>query len=158
MAASCDPRPVPFLKRLFIWRSALADDNGRMDAVCHHRGLTKGRRSGWTFGRRAAVLALLLCPLAAGAREHEHRGHDEPEHDHDRARRAVQAGEILPLQELLNRLSRRQPGQVLEVELERESGRWVYEIKLLQPDGRLLKMQLDARNAAPLAPGPEGRR
>ncbi len=95
--------------------------------------------------------------MAAGAGEHAGGGHDE--HDHDRARRAVQAGEILPLQEVLNRLARRQPGQVLEVELERESGRcWVYEIKLLQPDGRLLKLQLDARNGAPLAPGPEGRR
>jgi hypothetical protein len=148
MAASCDPGPVPFLKRLFIWHSAWADDNGPMDAVCNQRG--------WAKIGRSVVLVLMLCPLAASAGEHQDRGHDE--RDHDRARRAVQAGEVLPLQEVLNRLSRRQPGQVLEVELEGDAGRWVYEIKLLQPDGRLLKLKLDARNAAPLAPRPEGRR
>jgi len=148
MAASCDLGPVPFLKRLFIWRSASTDDNGRMDAVCNH--------CGWTMIGRSVVLALLLCPLVVSAGDHGDGGHDE--RDHDRARRAVQAGEVLPLQEVLNLLARRQPGQVLEVELERDAGRWVYEIKLLKPDGRLLTLQLDARNAAPLGPGPQGRR
>ncbi len=88
----------------------------------------------------ALLWAVLLMPTLAGAGEH----------DHDRARRAVQAGEVLPLQELLARLARRQPGQVMEVELEREAGRWVYEIKLLKPDGRLIKLQLDARDGSPL--------
>ena len=49
--------------------------------------------------------------------------------DHDRARRAVQAG------------------QVLEVELEQERERWIYEIKLLTPAGQLTKVKLDARTA-----------
>jgi uncharacterized membrane protein YkoI len=102
---------------------------------------------------RWVALALLLCPLAVGAGGREHDDHGD--NDHDRARRAVQAGEVLPLQEVLNRLARRQPGQVLEVELEREAGRWVYEIKLLQPDGRLRKLQVDARTGAPWS---EGRR
>ena len=30
------------------------------------------------------------------------------------------------------------------MELEREDGRWVYEIKLLQPGGRLVKLEVDA--------------
>ncbi len=104
-----------------------------------------------------ATLAIGLCPVAveAGEREHDDHGDHGHDRDHDRARRAVQAGEVLPLQEVLSRLARRQPGQVLEVELERESGRWVYEIKLLQPDGRLRKLQVDARNGAPW---PDGRR
>ena len=56
------------------------------------------------------------------------------------------------------------PGQVLEVELERKaaagSGRWVYEIKLLQPSGGLLKLEVDAASARVLkarARRPEGR-
>lgn len=64
--------------------------------------------------------------------------------DHERARAAVQAGEVLPLATLLERLQRTHPGQVLELELEREDGRWIYELKLLQTDGQLLKLEVDA--------------
>jgi len=68
----------------------------------------------------------------------------------DRVRAAVQAGELLPLTQVLERLQRSHPGQVLEVELERADGRWVYEVKLLQAGGRLLKLELDGRSAAVL--------
>ncbi len=64
--------------------------------------------------------------------------------DHDRARSAVQAGQVLPLKTVLERLEREHPGQVLEVELERDDGRWIYEVKLLQAGGRLVKLELDA--------------
>lgn len=67
--------------------------------------------------------------------------------DHDRARAALQAGEILPLTTVLQRVALEHPGQVLEVELEREGGRWVYEIKLLQTGGGLLKLEVDAASA-----------
>lgn len=94
------------------------------------------------------LLALLLglglglaCPMAQAGRDG----------DHDRARAAVQAGEVMPLPAVLERLKRSHPGQVLELELEREDGRWVYEFKLLAPDGGLLKLQLDARTGAVLA-------
>jgi len=70
--------------------------------------------------------------------------------DHERARAAMRAGEIMPLHALLERVAQRQPGQVVEVELEREDGMWVYEIKLLRPDGILLKLELDARDATVL--------
>lgn len=70
--------------------------------------------------------------------------------DHDRARAAVQAGEVLPLPTLLERLARTHPGQVLDIELEREDGRWIYEVKLLQPSGQLLKLELDAATGAVL--------
>ena len=36
------------------------------------------------------------------------------------------------------------------IELEQDRGVWIYEIKLLQPDGRLVKLKLDARTAQPL--------
>ena len=68
--------------------------------------------------------------------------------DQDRALQAVQSGEILPLRTVLERLEKEQPGQVLEVELERKQSQWVYEVKLLQRDGRRLKLLLDARDAS----------
>lgn len=67
--------------------------------------------------------------------------------DHERARAALQAGEVLPLPLLLERVAREQPGQVLAVELERHDGLWVYELKLLDPAGRLVKLEVDARSA-----------
>lgn len=70
--------------------------------------------------------------------------------DHDRARAALQAGKVLPLKTLLERLEREYPGRVMEVELEEEDGRWIYEIKLLQDGGRLVKVELDAASGAVL--------
>ena len=83
--------------------------------------------------RFAALLALALsAPLALA------------DTDQDRARAAVQAGQVLSLKTVLDRLEREHHGQVLEVELEQDQGRWLYEIKLIEPGGRLVKLELDA--------------
>jgi len=73
------------------------------------------------------------------------------EGDHERARQALEAGEVMPLREILDRVERDYPGRVVEVELEREDGRWVYEIKLLQRGGRMLRLDLDAGDASVLS-------
>lgn len=87
------------------------------------------------------LLALLLvaAPLAQA-------GDD----DHDRARRAVEAGEIKPLREILTTAEAAYGGQLIEAELERRGGRMVYELKLLTVEGRLLKVYYDARSGLPL--------
>lgn len=64
---------------------------------------------------------------------------------YDQARRAVSRGEILPIERLLERVQAQLPGQVLELEFEREDRRWVYEIKLIDSDGRLLDAYFDAK-------------
>lgn len=87
-------------------------------------------------GAAFTALALAIALGAAWAGDHG---------DHDRARAAVEAGEIQPLPVLLEQLQRSHPGQVLALELEREEGRWIYEVKLLQTDGRLVKLEVDAR-------------
>jgi len=81
------------------------------------------------------------------------------EHDHDRARAVMVmlAGEVLPLSTILERVAREQPGQVLEVELERDDGRWIYELKLLQGEGKLVKLKVDARDGAVLRKKSDGR-
>jgi uncharacterized membrane protein YkoI len=93
----------------------------------------------------AVLLAAVLTAPAARA---------DDRRDHERARAAVQAGEVLPLPELLQRLQRTHPGQVLELELEREDGRWIYEVRLLQPGGQLLKLEVDAATAQVLQARP----
>lgn len=70
--------------------------------------------------------------------------------DHERARRALQAGELLSLNEILKRVQQTQPGEVLEVELERERDRWVYELKVLSRDGALIKLDVDGRDGSVL--------
>jgi uncharacterized membrane protein YkoI len=100
-----------------------------------------GRKS--LRGLRAALsAALLMALLGAGASQ---AGDD---HDHDRARQALESGEILSLRTILERVERDHPGQIMEVELEREDGRWLYEIKLLRTGGALVKLKIDARNGA----------
>lgn len=96
-----------------------------------------------SLARRRVVCTVAAIALCASGAPAWARGGD----DHERARQAVQAGQVLPLRTVLERLEREHPGQVLEVELERDGDRWHYEIKLLQPDGRLLKLLLDARTA-----------
>lgn len=94
---------------------------------------------------RPRQLAALLVWLAVVALSPA-----QADSDHDRARAALQAGQVLPLRTVLERLEHDHPGQVLEVELEPEHGRWVYEVRLLQNDGQLLKLELDARTGAVL--------
>lgn len=93
--------------------------------------------------RRSRLAACVLCAAALAVPPASASGKD----DHDRARQAVQAGQVLPLPTVLERLQREVPGQVLEVELEQERERWIYEIKLLTPSGQLTKVKLDARTA-----------
>ena len=53
---------------------------------------------------------------------------------------------LVPLRNLLARVNDAYPGQVLEVELEREDDVWVYEVKLLTETGSVLKLEYDAVN------------
>ena len=45
---------------------------------------------------------------------------------------------------LLDRVERAYQGQALKVEFEQDDGRFIYEIRLLQRDGRLVKLKVDA--------------
>jgi len=57
---------------------------------------------------------------------------------------------VAPLRSLLAQVQKNYPGQVLEVELEKEeynnTNIWVYEIKLLTKNGNVLKLEYDAIN------------
>ena len=87
---------------------------------------------------RSLLIALVLSAVLALP------SHAADSGDHDRARKALEAGEILPLKTVLEMVGRESPGQVMEVELERKGERWVYEIKLLRPGGSLVKLLVGA--------------
>lgn len=68
--------------------------------------------------------------------------------DHIAAREALRRGEILPLNAVLEIALRAVPGDVIEVELERERRGWEYEVKVLTSTGRVREVTLDARSGA----------
>ena len=57
-------------------------------------------------------------------------------------------GKILPLEEILKRNAINTQGRVIEVELEQKRGAYVYEIKVLRPDGRYRELKIDARTGS----------
>jgi uncharacterized membrane protein YkoI len=66
----------------------------------------------------------------------------------DRVRALVARGEILPLEEILKRNEANAAGRIIEIELETKRGGYVYEIKVLRPDGRYRELKIDARTGA----------
>jgi len=64
--------------------------------------------------------------------------------DHIEARRLVETGSILPLESILDQVQAQRPGRILEVELEREDGGYIYEIELLDESGQVWELELDA--------------
>jgi len=93
----------------------------------------------------AAILAGTLLQLAAPVRA------DDRVEDHERARRALEAGEIAPLDQILEEVAAHHQGTVVEIELAQEDGRWVYEVELVAKDGRLLRLRIDAKSKQLLA-------
>ena len=123
--------PERSVKGLFIQRSEITVDNAYMLVIPRSLSLRPA----------FVVLSLCLCGLVGqpvSASDHD---------DHDRARQAVQAGQVLPLPTVLERLQREMPGQVLEVELEHDDTQAsYYEIELLQGNGSTLALKVDARS------------
>ncbi|HEY0837775.1 MAG TPA: PepSY domain-containing protein [Azospirillum sp.] len=64
--------------------------------------------------------------------------------DHDRALEALKAGRVLPLERMVEQAKGQFGGEVLDVELEEKAGRFVYELKLMAADGRIMKLYYDA--------------
>jgi len=81
--------------------------------------------------------------------DHEREWEDD-DHAYDRARRAVDRGEALPIADLLERLKTRVPGEVVGVEFDREHGKWIYEFKIIDSRGHLLEVYVDALTGAVL--------
>ena len=86
----------------------------------------------------AMLMVLLTCSLLATSALASST-------DQERATQAVQAGDILSLWVILERLEQTQPGQVLDVEFEQKQGVWIYELKILKAGGRLQKLKVDAK-------------
>lgn len=57
---------------------------------------------------------------------------------------AVRSGKLVALPEILDWLEARYEGHVLEVELEHDDGRLIYEVEMLGPQGQVVEFEFDA--------------
>jgi uncharacterized membrane protein YkoI len=79
-------------------------------------------------------LLAVLCLLTIGAADN----------DHNDAKRLKDAGDIIPLAQILATVSRERPGRILEVELLTHHNRLVYRIELVDMQGVVWYLHLDA--------------
>jgi len=64
--------------------------------------------------------------------------------DHNQALQAMESGQIKPLTDILEIVSKKVPGRVIEVELDRKHSEWVYKVKLIENGGLVRKLKVDA--------------
>ncbi len=93
---------------------------------------------------RHGLAASLVCALLAAAPLEQAWGDDD---DEEAAEAALARGDARPVHELLQRVNSKFAGRVLKIELEHEDDGdmfWVYEVKLLTPQGDILELAYDA--------------
>ncbi|PQJ24475.1 hypothetical protein BSZ31_05335 [Limnobacter sp. SAORIC-690] len=65
--------------------------------------------------------------------------------DDKRIRQLQLSGEILSLEQIFDRARKVKPGRVVDVDLDKDDGRYIYEIELLESSGKVWEMEFDAR-------------
>ncbi|HJH23519.1 MAG TPA: PepSY domain-containing protein [Paenalcaligenes hominis] len=73
--------------------------------------------------------------------------HAGPPLSYDQIRTAREKGEIRSLRWVMHQIQPYYPGRLLDAELSRKNGRYVYRIKLLQPGGYVSRLMVDAYTA-----------
>ena len=97
----------------------------------------------WVVVALAAVA--VLVPMTALA--------DEGEDDHELARELYEHGDIRPLEDVVAKLKRDNPGDVVGIDLVRIVDRWVYRFQVVAADGHRSIVDVDAGSAKPSSQG-----
>lgn len=103
---------------------------------------------GGTLGRSVRILTLAavfaLCASRPGLTAEP--AWQDDDRSYDRARRAVRSGEAMPLPQAMARLRATIQGDLIATEYEYEFDRWVYEFTVIDMEGKLRRVHLDARS------------
>ena len=91
--------------------------------------------------RKFTFMPVVLALLVSGP-AHNIRADD----DYKEAKRLRESGEIMPLEEILKNVRNSYPGRILEVELENEKGRVIYELEILGADRIVREIYIDAKS------------
>lgn len=92
----------------------------------------------------ATIAGLALAVLAATALQPAVAHASDDRARASEVRQLREGGKILPMEDILSRSRAAQPGQVVEVELDREDGRYVYEVKIIDDTDKVHKLEIDA--------------
>jgi uncharacterized membrane protein YkoI len=87
------------------------------------------------IGALCGVLVAALVPHSAHA-----------DSDQDRARKAVEQGQVLPLNAVLKSIRHQCKGRVLDAQLFPGGRGWVYRVRVLARDGQVADIVLDAQS------------
>jgi uncharacterized membrane protein YkoI len=87
------------------------------------------------IGALCGVLATALVPASAQA-----------DSDQDRARRAVEQGQVLPLNAVLKSIKHQCRGRVLDAQLFKGGRGWVYRVRVLTREGQVADLAVDAQS------------
>jgi uncharacterized membrane protein YkoI len=102
-----------------------------------HQSRTRQALAAAVAGLAVATLAATgLQPAVAHASDDRARAGE--------VRQLRESGKILPMEDILARSRAAQPGQVVEVELDRERGSYIYEVKIIDDADKVHKLDIDA--------------
>lgn len=68
--------------------------------------------------------------------------------DQNEAQTLREQGTILSLEDILQNVKKIRPGRVMEVELEKKHNRYIYEIEIADPTGKVWELKIDASNGS----------
>ena len=66
--------------------------------------------------------------------------------DQDRARKAMEQGQVLPLNAVLRTDKHECKGRVLDAQLSQGGRGWIYRVRVLTPDGQVADVAVDAQS------------
>jgi uncharacterized membrane protein YkoI len=84
------------------------------------------------------VTALVTALLAGGTAFASERMR------HNEILQLREGGQIMAMEEIMTRAREAQPGHLIEAELDQEDKRYVYELKILDAQGRVHELEMDA--------------
>ena len=91
--------------------------------------------------REFTIMPVILALLVSGPAQIV-----QADDDYREAKRLRESGEIMPLEEILKNVRTTYPGRILEVELENEKGRVIYELEILGTDSIVREIYIDAKS------------
>jgi len=91
--------------------------------------------------REFTIMPVILALLVSGPAQIV-----QADDDYREAKRLRESGEKMPLEEILKKVRTTYPGRILEVELENEKGRVIYELEILGADSIVREIYIDAKS------------
>lgn len=92
------------------------------------------------------VLCAFALAVAMTGWAHADEDHQSRHEDAERASRGAESGEFVPLARIFTAVRARYQGEIVETEFESRHDTPYYEFHILQPDGHLIEIKVDARN------------